>query len=145
MINKNDELSMRKVYREMNIGFSAPQNGGVDGSSIMILQNGEDPEAVDAEKEGEEHVDAQTALGQIIDNLNHILRDLEQGCQGDAQIEELQKCQGTIGKVIEEIGNHASGNTNQDSAYSGLNNQDPNASDQPGGEAAAEVGMALAT
>jgi len=144
MINNHDERDMRRLVSEMNIGFSAPQNGGVDGSGIIILQNGEDPEAVDGEQNGnEEGANAQQLVHCVIDNLNHLLRDLEQGCQGDAQIEQLQQCCSTLSQAIEEIGNNTS-DKNQGSAFTGLNNNDPDSSDTPEG-ASAEVGMGLAT
>ena len=147
MRNPHDENELRALIHEMNIGFSAPQNGGVDsGSGVIILQNGEDPEAVDSEKSEPEEggMNAQEAIGVVINNLNHLLRDLEQGCQGDAQIEELQKCCGTLGVAIEAIGNDPMDDDNQEAAYSGLNNEDPNQSDVPGGDGA-ETGMSLAT
>jgi hypothetical protein len=65
----------------------------------------------------------------VIDDLNHIKMDLDQGCQADAQIEALQACCDAINDCIQKIGNGVSG-SDQNAAYSGLGNEDPS-SDGP--------------
>jgi hypothetical protein len=120
-INPKDEKDLRSLYQEMNIGFAAPQNGGIaKPGSVMVLGMGETPDDPNSEDDdGVNELDVPQMLTAVIENLNHLKMDVDQGCQGDAQIEELQKCVDMLNSAIEEIGNNASGK-DQNAAYTGV-------------------------
>jgi hypothetical protein len=128
MINTNDEQQLRSVYKEMNLGFAAPTNGGVDNSAVVVLKN--DDQLQDGtcnSHDNEEPIG--DIINAVIEDLSHIKMDLDQACEGDAQITCLQACVDKLNTAIECIGNSSS--NSQDSAYTGLNNQDPNGNDPP--------------
>jgi|GEM_PF-5819290 len=117
-INQQDEKDLRKLVREMNIGFAAPQNGGVDKASVMILGMDETPKEAGGDEDVHD-LNVPQLLQAVIENINHLKMDIDQGCQGDAQIEELQKCVDMLNSVIQEIGNTTSGK-DQNAAFTGI-------------------------
>lgn len=137
MINPKDEDTLRSLYQEMNLGFSAPSNGGVPAQSVVVLKNGEGP--VEQERKDDDGtddtMDAQQCVSAVIDDLNHIKMDLDQGCQGDAQIQQLEACCQKLNQVIEQIGNDTSKN-HQSGAFTGINSDGNQGDGGAGAEAA---------
>jgi len=132
MINRDDENILRKMYTEMNIGFMVPQNGGVPSQSVAILGQSESPEL-----EEEKGKDVSQIITSVIDDLNHLKMDVDQGCRGDAQIDQLQKCCDLLAQAVEQLGNTSSSQY-QNGAFTGAISSD-NRGD--GGEAAVDMTM----
>lgn len=130
MINREDEKMLRKIVHEMNIGFVAPQNGGIPSQSVVVMKQGKGP--TDFAKDEDAPQDVQQAVTAVIEDLNHIKMDLDQGCQGDAQIQQLQACCEKLTEVINNIGNNPSQNS-QSSAFTGMGENGNNG--EAGGEA----------
>jgi hypothetical protein len=128
MINTDDEKALRALYTEMNIGFVAPQNGGVSGQSVAIIQAG-----VDGQPGEEDNKDVGCMLNSVIDDLNHLKMDIDQGCRGDAQIDSLQACCDTLAKIIENIGNTSSSQY-QNGAFAGALDTTGSTGDNDGSE-----------
>ena len=135
MINPKDETKLRSLVREMNIGFAAPQNGGIASPPVVVLKQGEGPVEHDQKEDDGDTKDAQQTVASVIEDLNHIKMDLDQGCQGDAQIEQLQGCCQKLSQVIEHIGNNASTNASG-SAFTGIGDDGNKGDDGASAEAA---------
>lgn len=101
MINIQDNKTLQQLYTEMNIGFAVPQNGGVHAQAVAIIGQ-EEPDEQDNSK------DVGQLISSVIDDLNHLKMDIDQGCKGDAQIDQLQKCCDCLAQAIEQIGNTSS-------------------------------------
>lgn len=111
MINRQDNKYLQSLYTEMNIGFAVPQNGGVSAQTVAIV--GKEPDA-----EPDTSKDVGQLIGSVVDDLNHLKMDVDQGCRGDAQIDQLQKCCDALAQAIEQIGNTSS-SQHQNGAFTG--------------------------
>lgn len=101
MINPKDKKALERLYTEMNIGFMVPQNGGVPAQSVAIIGQ-------ETDNEDTTDKDAGQLVGSVIDDLNHLKMDIDQGCRGDAQIDQLQRCCDALAQAIEQLGNTSS-------------------------------------
>ena len=102
----------------MNIGFMVPQNGGVTAQHVAIIDKNNTRETDDAPK------DVGQLISSVIEDLNHLKMDIDQGCQGDAQIDELQKCCDNLSHAIEQLGNAPQ--QHQNGAFTGAISNDSN-------------------
>lgn len=123
MINPQDEQTLRQLYREMNLGFIVPQNGGVPAQTVAVMKQGK--EEADSE---ETDKDVSQLVSSVIEELQHLKMDLDQGCQGDAQIELLQQVCQSLSQAIDKLGNN-SAEQYQSGAFTGAISSDNQGTD----------------
>ena len=126
-IDIDDEKGLIRLVNELNLGFSAPTNGGIANSSIMILKHGTDENDPENHAPDGEDYDVSRTLAAAAGDLDRIKLEIENGLRGDQQIVALQRCVDALNDCIQQIGNNVTGN-DQNAAYTGLGTEDPSAS-----------------